>query len=85
MKKISRIQLFAEIAGWYGAVAILAAYGLVSFDIIAGNGLLFQLLNLTGALGIIAIAVYKKVSQSIVLNVIWGIVAIIAIVSIFVN
>jgi len=83
MKKISRKQLFAEIAGWYGTVVILAAYTLVSFDLISGDGLIFQLLNLTGALGIIAIATYKKMRQSIVLNIVWGIVAIVAIVNIF--
>ena len=76
-------QLFAEIAGWYGVVAILAAYTLVSFNLIPGNGLLFQILNLTGALGIIAIASYKKVKQSIVLNTVWASVAIVAIIRIF--
>jgi len=81
--KISHKQVFAEIAGWYGAAAILAAYTLVSFSLIAGNGLLFQVLNLTGALGIIVISTYKNIKQTIVLNIIWGIVAIVAIVNIF--
>jgi len=84
MKKISNKQVFAEIAGWYGATAILAAYALVSFNIIEGSGLWFQLLNLTGALGIIAISTYKKVKQSIVLNIFWSIVAIVALVRIFI-
>ena len=84
MKKISNTQLFAEIAGWYGAMAILAAYALVSFSIIEGSGLWFQLLNLTGALGIIAISTYKKVKQSIVLNIFWSLVAIVALVRIFI-
>ncbi len=84
MKKISNKQLFAEIAGWYGATAILTAYALVSFNVIEGSGLWFQLLNLTGALGIIAISTYKKVKQSIVLNIFWSIVAIVALVRIFI-
>lgn len=79
---MSSKQLFAEIAGWYGAVAILSAYILVSFTVISGDGVIFQLLNLTGALGIIAIAVHKKVKQSVVLNVFWAAVAIIALVRI---
>ena len=83
-KRISDKQLFAEIAGWYGAIAILAAYALVSFDLISGDGLFFQLLNLTGALGVIAIALYKKVRQSVVLNIFWGLVAVIAIIKIFI-
>jgi len=83
-KKISTKQLLAETAGWYGTVAILSAYILVSFNVISGNSVPFQLLNLTGALGIIAIASYKKVTQSIVLNIFWGIVAVVAIVKILV-
>lgn len=82
-KKMTKHQLAAELAGWYGTFAILTAYILVSFNIIAGDGLVFQLLNLTGAMGIIAIAAYKKVTQSIVLNIFWGAIAIIAILNIF--
>jgi hypothetical protein len=83
-KKISHKQIAAEIAGWYGTIAILAAYVLVSFNAISSDGIAFQLLNLTGAIGIIAIATYKKVRQSIVLNVFWGIIAIVAIINIFI-
>lgn len=83
-KPMSRKQLFAEIAGWYGTAAILTAYILTSFSIISGDGIVFQILNLTGALGIIAIAAYKRVRQSIVLNVVWSVVAIVAIVNIFI-
>lgn len=82
---MSKRALFAEIAGWYGAIAILVAYTLVSFKIIPGDGLLFQLLNLTGALGILTISIYKKVKQSIVLNIFWGTVAIVAIVTIIIS
>lgn len=81
-KKMSRRQFFAETAGWYGTIAILSAYVLVSFEVISSDGIAFQLLNLTGALGIIAIATYKKVRQSIVLNIVWSVVAIIAIINI---
>lgn len=84
-KKMAPKQLFAESAGWYGAVAILVAYALVSFKIIPGDGLAFQLLNLTGALGILTISLYKKVKQSIVLNIFWGAVAIVAIAAIIIS
>lgn len=82
-KHITKKQLIAEIAGWYGALAILSGYTLVSFELISSDSLTFQLLNLTGALGIIAIAAYKHVAQSIVLNVVWFSVALIAIINIF--
>ncbi len=75
----------AEIAGWYGAFAILLAYILVSFELITAKGATFQLLNLTGAIGIIIIAVYKNVKQSVVLNVVWAVVAIVALVDLFIS
>lgn len=68
----------AEIAGWYGAVAILLAYTLVSFELIAASGTVFQLLNLTGAIGVIIASSYKKVKQSVVLNIFWAGVAVVA-------
>lgn len=78
------MKLLVEVVGWYGALAILGAYFLVSFSMIESTGLVYQLLNLTGAIGIIAVSSYKKVWQSVSLNVIWGIIALVAIVQIFV-
>lgn len=82
IKKMSKKQFAAEIAGWYGAIAILAGYALVTFDIVKGDSLVFQLLNLTGALGVLIIALYKKVGQSVILNVFWAAIAAIAIINI---
>ena len=76
---------FVEIAGWYGALAIVAAYTLVTFNIVDAQGIIFQLLNLTGALGILIISIYKRVKQSIVLNIFWSSVALIAIIRIIVG
>ncbi|MCA9389883.1 hypothetical protein KC571_00605 [candidate division WWE3 bacterium] len=73
-----------EIFGWYGTVAIIGAYFLNSFQIIAATDLSYQLLNLTGGFGIIAISWHKKVFQSVALNIIWSFIAIIAIVRIFI-
>lgn len=70
----------AEVAGWYGIAAILGAYVLVSFGVISSDSAVFQLLNLTGALGVIWISIVKNVMQSVVLNVIWAFVAIAALV-----
>ncbi len=74
----------ANIAGWYGAIAVIVAYALVSFSLITSDSLAFQLLNLTGALGLIAIAAYKHVVPSIVLNIFWVLVGVIAIIRILV-
>lgn len=68
----------AELAGWYGTSAIVGAYALVSFGILDAEGIVFQLLNLSGALGIIVISIVKNVTQTIVLNLFWAAIAIIA-------
>ena len=75
-------KTFINILGWYGTLAIVVAYVLVSFSFISSNSLLFQILNGTGAIGIVVISLYKKAYQPAVLNIIWTLVALIAIVSI---
>jgi len=65
----------AEVAGWYGTIAIVGAYILVSFDVISSNSVWYQLLNFSGALGIIYISAIKKVKQSVILNIFWVIIA----------
>ena len=68
-----------EVIGWYGPVAFIIGFALVSFGAIEARGYLFQLLNLTGGLSIIAISLSKKVYQSVVLN---GFLVIIAVITI---
>ena len=68
----------SEIAGWYGAAAILGSYALVSFNVISPSGYAYQLLNLTGAIGLMIISIKKDVKQSVVLNIVWSSVAIVA-------
>lgn len=75
---IIKRSVAAEIAGWYGTIAVLLAYGLLSFGVIESQTIAFQLLNLTGAIGIIIVATYKKVRQVVVLNIIWALLAVYA-------
>lgn len=71
-----------EVYGWYGTVAIMLAYILVSFTVIDVTNIWYQLLNGTGALGIVAVSFHHKNYQPGVLNIIWTIIAIIAILKI---
>ena len=73
-------KMLIEVAGWYGTIVIVGAYALVSFNVIKSTSLLYQLLNLTGSFGIVALALNKKAYQPAVLNIIWAIIAAIAIV-----
>ena len=74
-----RSNRFTELAGWYGMLAILAAYALVSFKVVSGTSLLYQLLSLTGGSGLFIVTAAKDVMQSVILNAIWIIVGLIAI------
>lgn len=70
-----------EALGWYGVVAILLAYVLLNFEVVGVHSLAYQVLNLTGGLGIIIDAWKQKNYQPAVLNAIWAIVAVIAIIN----
>ncbi len=72
-----------EVLGWYGVVAIVGAYALLSFNLIGSESLWYQGLNLTGAIGVVVDALDDKNTQPAVLNIIWAIVALIAIVKMF--
>ena len=65
-----------EIIGWYGVIALLGAYAMVSFGVIAANGVWFQTLNVTGAIGIVIEASAKKNWQPAVLNIVWAVIGI---------
>jgi len=65
--------------GWYGTVAILAAYALSSFDLLE-KGIPYQLLNLTGAAGVGLVCWVKRAWQPLGLEVAWALVAAVALV-----
>lgn len=71
-----------EIIGWFGTVAIVSAYALLSFEVISSDSLVYQLLNATGAISIAYISFKKKAYQPGVLNIIWTIIAVISIIGI---
>jgi hypothetical protein len=74
-----------NILGWYGVAATLGAYALVSFSILAPTSLWYQALNFTGALGVTVETYYKKDYQPFWLNLVWMLIAFVAIVSIIVH
>lgn len=76
-------QKINEILGWYGTFAILSAYALNSFGVVSAHNIWYQVLNITGSIGIIAISLSKKVYQPVVLNTIWAIIGVIGLVQVF--
>ena len=77
-------KIIDEIIGWYGTVAIVSAYALLSFGAIVSDSLIYQFLNATGAIGIVYISFKKKAYQPGVLNIIWTIIATVAIIKILI-
>jgi hypothetical protein len=75
-------KILVEVFGWYGTLAIVIAYALNSFSVLASNSFVYQSLNLTGALGIVAISFYKKTYQPGVLNLVWALIAAVTIINI---
>jgi hypothetical protein len=67
---------FVDILGWIGAVEVLAAYLLVSLNKVGGKSVIFQLLNLTGAVFLIINTVALKAYPSAFVNIIWSGIAI---------
>ena len=73
-------HLLAESLGWYGVVAIVSAYAASTLGFIGPSSGVYQWLNLTGAIGIAVDAYHDRNVQPVVLNIIWAVVALIALV-----
>ena len=71
-----------EIIGWYGVVALIIAYGLISFSLLKSSDFVYQFLNLTGAIGIIVDTFSKRDYQPTAVNIVWAIIAFIALLKI---
>jgi len=73
-------KIIDEVIGWYGTCAIILAYALVSFNYMSPSTVMYQILNGTGALGIVYISLKKKAYQPGVLNIVWAVIAVIALI-----
>lgn len=80
---MNKKHLLVEAAGWYGVIAILTAYVAVNFHWMSAQHPHYQILNLTGAIGIIIDAWAAKNWQPAVLNLIWALVAIVGLINAF--
>ena len=72
-------SLVIEVIGWIGSAAILSAYALNSYQRIRSDSMLFLCLNLGGGLLLIIYSYYKDALANAFLNIVWVIVAVVAI------
>ncbi|MEG3153904.1 CBU_0592 family membrane protein [Sphingomonas sp. RB1R13] len=66
--------------GWLAAGMILAAYGLMTARRIASDSHAYHWLNVIGAFGILANAAWHRAVPSVVLNIIWAGIGIVALI-----
>ncbi len=71
-----------EIIDWCGVVLVVVAYALMSFNIFSSHSILYQSLNILGATAIAFSSFRKKDYEPCVLNVIWAVIALMAIINI---
>ena len=69
-------RLLVDTVGWAGAAALLLAYGLVSLGRLNGRSIRFQLLNLFGAVGLLANGIYHDAWPSAALNAVWFVIGV---------
>ena len=73
-------EIFIEIIGWIGSIEVLLAYGMNSYQKLRSDSMVFYVLNLTGGLALIIYTVYKQAYASSFINIVWVLIAAIAII-----
>ena len=77
-------KVIDESIGWFGTFVVILAYALVSLGYVSSSAFSYQILNLMGAFGLLYIAFKKNVYQSVAINLVWGAIAIIALIKILI-
>ena len=73
--KHSRYRRFAEGVGWVAVVLSLILYLLASFGFLPADTAPSLILNIIGCAGMVYVGWHQKAPQSIAVNVVWGLIA----------
>jgi hypothetical protein len=73
-------SMLVDIAGWVGAVLILAGYGLLTAGRLTSRDPAYQWMNVVGAIGFIINSAWHAAWPSAILNVIWVGIGVVALV-----
>jgi hypothetical protein len=71
-------EIFVETIGWLASILIVGAFALNSFGKIDATSKVYQLANLIGGICFIINTIYHKAYPSAVVNVVWVVIAIVA-------
>jgi len=80
MAKKDEISTTWEVLGWIGTFLIVLAYGLNRFGQLAFDSPIYQSMNLLGAALVGYIVWRRRAYQALALQLVWGVVAIVALV-----
>jgi hypothetical protein len=69
-------RTLTETLGWYGFAAILGSYALSNIGMLAVDSGIYRILNLSGALALIADSWPDRNWQIIILNAVWAAIAV---------
>jgi len=72
-----KILKYSEEIGWYGMLAVLIGYFLLSFGFISNKNLIYIILNFTGSLGLFYISYKKNVKSLSLFYLLWAIISLI--------
>lgn len=75
---MTAVEIAVEIAGWAGALLILAAYLFLSMGKLTGQSLTYQAMNVVGAAGFVINGWWHRALPSASLNVLWLIIGVFA-------
>lgn len=75
-----RVDNLAQLFAWIGTTLILAAYFFTTVGLMTQSDPVYHGLNLLGAVGIISITLPKKIYQSVFLNAVWAITALVGLI-----
>ncbi len=70
--------ILVEVAGWIGALLILAAYALLTAGKLTGKSATYQMMNVVGAAGFIVNGWWHGAIPSTALNIVWLLIGAIA-------
>ncbi|HCW06902.1 MAG TPA: hypothetical protein DGG95_06015 [Cytophagales bacterium] len=77
------MKLLIDVIGWIGSIEVIIAYGLNSYQKLKSDSPLFQVLNFSGGIFLIINTVYYSAYPSAIINVVWVIIASVAMIQIF--
>lgn len=72
------METLIQTTGWIGTILIVLAYFLVSYRKVSGTSKIYQAINLFGAIGVGINVFYQQAWPAVALQIVWGIIAIIA-------